>query len=441
MEQIEIYGGRQISMEIPAPGVPIQAVPPPERVILPLSDRPGLFCRPLVERGEMVFKGEKVAEDPQNRMAPIHSPLSGRISDITNYRFSEGGNTLSLFIQSDGKENWRTDLRPTRSFERTDPLELIHIIRDAGVKIIPFETLPASTRDGQRVTPIRHFVVNGIGQGFVGSIARRLVVERSADLLEAVRLIDLIFQPEKVHLVLNRNHTDAILEAEQSGLAQAAEVAAVQVYYPLGHPHLLFKRLFDAEIPMPNGRAIDLGVAFANVDTVLHALEAVKYGKPWVESYLTVSGAVQNPKNLKVWIGTPLSDIIDICGGFDGDPGRLILGNPLSGTAQFSLDRPVLKDTRWVWVQTRHAGVWKKYRACINCGACVEICPVRLMPNFLGRYCEFMRFEEAAESYDLWTCIDCGLCAHVCPSRIPLVQWINYGKRELSLKEKEHESS
>lgn len=438
MEQVEIYAGIEVNMELPEPGVPIEDAGPPERVILPLSDRPGIYCRPLVESGEMVSKGEKIAEDPVNRMTPIHSPVSGRITEIKDYRYSEGGNTLSLFIESDGEEQWKTDLLPVPDFDTADPVHLINIIRDAGVKIIPFESLPVPERSGRMVTPIRNFVINGIGQGFAGSIVRRLIVERASDLFEAVHLIQAIFQPEKVHLVVSRDHRDAIQAAEESGLAESADIAAVQVYYPLGHPHLLFRKLFDREIPMPDGKASDFGVAFANVDTVLHALEAVKHGKPWVESYLTVSGAIQSPKNIKAWIGTPLSEVIRICGGFAGEPGRLILGNPLSGTAQFSMDRPVLKDTRWVWAQSRDQVVTGRYRSCINCGTCVEVCPVGLMPNFLAKYCEFSRFEEAAAEYDLWTCIGCGLCAYVCPSRIPILQWLDYGKRELKIREKEN---
>jgi electron transport complex protein RnfC len=72
-----------------------------------------------------------------------------------------------------------------------------------------------------------------------------------------------------------------------------------------------------------------------------------------MERYVTVSGdGIRTPKNLKVNIGTPLIDLIKFCNGFKENPGRLVLGNPLDGMAQFSLDRPVLKDTRWLWVQT-----------------------------------------------------------------------------------------
>jgi electron transport complex protein RnfC len=177
-----------------------------------------------------------------------------------------------------------------------------------------------------------------------------------------------------------------------------------------------------------------MGVAFVDVDKVIHVSEAVSSEKPMIEQYVTVSGeGVHTPKNLKVRIGTPLRDLINFCGGFKGTPGRIVLGNPLGGIAQFSLERPVLKDTRWLWVQPETQVVKDKYRPCINCGDCVDVCPVHVMPNFLGKFCEFCHYEEAAQSYDLFTCIECGLCTYVCPSRRPMVHFIKMGKWELAL--------
>ena len=439
METIELYGGLEIKMELPSPGMPIEEVPPPRNIIMPLSGRLGVSCRPLVEKGETVLKGKKIAEEPTYSMPPIHSPISGKVTDIKDVRYPEGGSILSLYIESDGQDQWETELTPYEDYLAKAPGELIHSIKDRGVKTVPFEALPDSESAGDIITPVSQFVINGIGNGFAGTILRQLLVERSDELAEGVNLVNKLFQPEQVYLVIDKKHEDAIQAIMDSGLEKNVELVKLDVYYPLGHPHLLFKEIFNKEIPSPHGRAIDIGVDFACVDTVLHALEAIKKGKPMMETYITVSGeGVRTPRNLKVRIGTLLKDIIEFCDDFKGKPGRVILGNPFDGVAQFSLESPVLKDTRWLWVQSEESVLTEKYRSCINCGDCVDVCPVRVMPNFLGKFCEFGQYEEAANQYDLYTCIECGLCAFVCPSRRPMVHFIKFGKWELALKEKEN---
>jgi len=441
MDRIRLHGGFEIEMELPSPGMPIEEVPPPGNVILPLSDKLGSSCRPLVEKGETVSRGERIAEDATHAMPPIHSPISGKVADIKDLRHPEGGLIPSLFIASDGQEEWKTDLIPYDDYLKRTPKELINSVRNAGVKIIPFETLPDLEISAETITPIKHFVINGIGTGFAGAIVRQLLVERSNDLLLGVNLIKKVFQPEQVYLAVDNTHEDAIHAITQSGLDKAVEVVSLDVYYPLGHPHLLFKEIFDKEIPSPHGKAIELGVAFVSVDTVIHALEAIREAKPMIERYVTVSGeGIHTPKNLKVRIGTPLKDVVEFCGGFKGKPGRIVLGNPLEGSAQISLEAPILKDTRWLWVQPEDSVVTEKYRSCINCGDCVDVCPVRVMPNFLGKFCEFGQYEEAASLYDLYICIECGLCTYVCPSRRPMVHFIKYGKWELALKEEQDAS-
>jgi electron transport complex protein RnfC len=439
MQRIRLYGGLSLLLDLPPQGMDIEELPPPKRVILPLSDPNGPVCKAVVKAGQEVFRGQKVGEDPEQLMLPVHSPVSGRVTDIRDLRYPDGGNMQALFIESDGKQQGKGGLIPHKNYLEGDPKKLIMSMREAGVEIIPFGLLPDTERSGNVTSSIRHFVINGIGYGFAGSIARQLVAKRSADLLEGIKLIQRVFQPERVYLAIDEKHEDAVQATMQSGLDKHVEMVKLDVFYPLGHPYLLFKRIFNREIPSPHGNAIDLGVVFADVDTIVQAFEAVKEGKPKMERYLTVSGeAIKAPKNLKVPIGTPLKDVIDFCGGFTEKPGRVVLGNPLNGTSQLSLESPVLKDTRWVWVQPERLVVAEKYRSCIGCGDCVDVCPVRVMPNFLGKFCEFGKYEEAARQYNLYTCIECGLCSYVCPSRRPMVHFIRFGKWELALKEKQN---
>ena len=439
MDVVTFYGGLRFKTELPDPGVPIEEILPPKNVILPLSDRTGLICRALVDRGERVSIGEKIGEDSKNRLTPVHSPISGKVTAIDSYRLAECGNTLSIFIESRNSEERDIDHFSVENLRHTKSIDLINVIRDAGVSIVPFEPTAETEGDVAEGISITKFVINGIGHGFFGSIARRLLVEKLAEFIKGVHLVKRIFKPEKIFLVINEKHEDVIHSIKNTNLEKDIEVVKLRVYYPLGHPYLLFKTLFNQEIPGPRGRALDTGTVFTSVDAIIDTSEAINQGKPLIERYISVLGpGIQIPKNLKARIGTPLKDIIDACGGFKGKPGRVVLGNPLNGMAQFSLDRPVLKDTHYLWVQPEEQVVKDRYRACINCGDCVDACPMQLMPNFLGRFCEFCKYEEAAGQYDLFTCIECGLCAYVCPSRRPLVHFIKLGKRELSNREKEN---
>jgi electron transport complex protein RnfC len=49
----------------------------------------------------------------------------------------------------------------------------------------------------------------------------------------------------------------------------------------------------------------------------------------------------------------------------------------------------------------------------------------------LVRFLEAGQYEEAADSYDLYSCIECGLCSFVCVSKIPIFQYIRLAKYEL----------
>ena len=67
-------------------------------------------------------------------------------------------------------------------------------------------------------------------------------------------------------------------------------------------------------------------------------------------------------------------------------------------------------------------------RGCINCGQCIDACPVALQPDQLLKLSNAQAW-AAAETLDLQRCIECGLCDRVCPSEINLAARFTDAKR------------
>ncbi|NQT89395.1 SLBB domain-containing protein, partial [bacterium] len=137
---------------------------------------------------------------------------------------------------------------------------------------------------------------------------------------------------------------------------------------------------------------------------------------------------VERPANLRCRLGTPVQALLDECGMAEGAR-RLILGGPMMGQAQYTGDVPVIKGTSGVLVLK--GGPEPGWRACIHCGACVEACPMRLMPNEMSIACEAQDV-DAIGGTSILHCYECGCCTYVCPANRPIVQWAKFGKAELA---------
>jgi electron transport complex protein RnfC len=174
---------------------------------------------------------------------------------------------------------------------------------------------------------------------------------------------------------------------------------------------------------------MDVGVVVQNVGTAIAIYEACRYGKPLIERVVTVTGlGVKNPGNLRAVIGTPISALIEESGGFSDGPVKVVLGGPMMGFAQYSLDVPVTKGTSGVLVLSKEEYVSsERYGPCIRCGRCIDACPMGLMPSMLSVLAEKEFFEETKD-YNLLDCFECGTCTYVCPSKRPIVQHIRLAK-------------
>ena len=181
---------------------------------------------------------------------------------------------------------------------------------------------------------------------------------------------------------------------------------------------------------------MDVGVIVNNAGTSNAIAEAILEGKPLYERIITVTGnGVKQPQNLIVKIGTSFKDVINQCGGYNKNPGKIIMGGPMMGIAQVTDDVPVIKGTSGILVLTEEESKPQEVLPCIKCGKCLEVCPVRLQPIYISKYSLKKQYDKADE-YHALDCIECGLCSYVCPSKIHLVESIRLAKKVITGKRK-----
>ena len=316
--------------------------------------------------------------------------------------------------------------------------------------------------------PIDTLILNGVECEPYLTNDHRLMLERGGEILEGARIVQKVLGVRRAYLGIEANKLDAIvhktvehspgliaeginppyksgtniLSSLNTFLVFAAimtvpsgsgvEVVGLKVKYPQGAEKQLIRAVLGREVPS-GGLPFDVGVVVQNVGTVLAVLEAVASGKPLIERVLTVSGdGVAEPKNLLVRIGTSFAAVLAACVGsqLNGEA-KVLMGGPMMGIAQYSLEVPVIKGTSGILVFRR--GRQEKERPCIKCGRCVEVCPMGLMPVRIADYAEKDNFAMCLE-YGVKDCIECGACAFVCDTKRPLVHWVKYAKWNLARK-------
>jgi electron transport complex protein RnfC len=178
----------------------------------------------------------------------------------------------------------------------------------------------------------------------------------------------------------------------------------------------------------PGKLPADVGALVMNVNSVTLVAEYARTGMPLIKKIVTVSGnAVSRPMNLEIPIGTPLKDVFEFCGGFKTSPEKILMGGPMMGVAQFSLDVPVIKNTNALLALDADEAKIAPETSCIRCGKCVDNCPMQLMPLFINA-AGVRNDLERLRQYHVADCIECGTCVFNCPAKRRIVQSARLGK-------------
>lgn len=401
----------------------------PENVTIPMLQHIGVPCDPLVKKGDYVKVGQVIGDSPKFVSAPIHSSVSGTVTNVSPKLYPGGFDVMTVEIKTDGKQEVHEDIKPP---ECSNNKELIEAIRQSGLVGLGGAGFPAHVK----LSPppdkiIDTLIVNGAEcEPYITSDYRE-VIENSWNIISGINIIMELLDIKNVWIGVEDNKPAAIKELTTvADTSDQINIIKLKSRYPQGAEKMLIHAITGRKVPAGK-LPMDVGVIVMNVNSVSFISEYLKTGMPLIKKRITVDGsAVRKPSNVEAFIGTPLQEVFEFCGGFKSVPHKILMGGPMMGVAQHSLKTSVVKHTNALLAFDRIDAKLVPESACIRCGRCVKACPMNLMPLNINFHSLKGNIDEL-NKYHANDCIECGCCSFVCPSHRHLVQSLRLAKTQL----------
>lgn len=415
----------------------IEAAPVPSVVVIPLAQHIGAPCDPVVKVGDSVKVGQKIGESQAFVSSPIHSSVSGTVKKIELRQSPGGAKVKSVVIESDGLMTVDESVKPRGTVDSLSAEELKGIIKECGLTGMGGAGFPTHVKlSPPKEKPIDIVIINGAECEPYLTSDHRVMLEMPEKVVQGTLAVMKVLGVEKGVIGIEGNKPDAIKTMKDAVKDYPTlSVAELQTKYPQGGEKSLIFAVTGREVPS-GGLPMDVGAVVQNISTVAAISDAVLTGMPVVERVVTITGsAVKEPKNLMVKMGTSFNEVVEFCGGYTDDLGKIINGGPMMGIAQYTGEVPVIKGTSGILVLNKKDAKRPEESNCIRCGKCVDACPSGLQPFMISKNTLLGRYEEA-EAYHAMDCIECGSCSFVCPAKRPLVDAIRIAKKEIIAKRK-----
>lgn len=424
---------------------PIAELLPKGDLVYPVSQHIGAPAKPIVEKGDHVLAGQKIAEAGGFVSVPIYSSVSGTVKAIEPHFNATGSKVNCIVVENDGKYE-EVEYAPVKPLDELTKDEIKKLIADAGVVGMGGAGFPTHVKLAPKDPDAIDFVIANCAEcePYITADYRRML-ETPEKLVSGMRVILKLFDNAKGLFGVEDNKPDCIEKLTKLVENEPRmEVIPLKTKYPQGGERQLIwattqRAINSSMLPADAGCVVD------NVETMIAVHTAVVEGRPTLGRIVTVSGdAVNAPGNFKVLFGTNHRELIEAAGGYKTPPAKLISGGPMMGFAMFTPDAPVTKTNSSLLAFTEDEVAANAPSACINCGRCVEACPSRLIPSRLAKFAN--NHDEANFlKLDGLECVECGCCSFVCPAKRTLKQSIgsmkkiamaNKKKRDMEAKQK-----
>lgn len=410
---------------------PIETLPPQKEMIYPMLQHVGAMCEPCVKVGDYVRLGQKIADSTAAVSVPIHATVSGTVKKICDWDHPTGNRIPAIIVENDFEDNRAECFQEAcPDYRSKTPEELIAMIREAGIVGMGGAAFPTHIKLASSLGRVDTIVINAAECEPYLSSDHRVILESMDDLLGGMEIVRYILGAEHVLIGIENNKPDAISLLHKRLVKSRIKVVILKTKYPQGGEKQLVRAVTGRVVPSGKQPA-DVGCLVINVDTVIAIYRAIVNGAPLMRRIVTVAGhGVERTGNVHVRLGTPFSAVLDYF-GYKTTTKKLIMGGPMMGTAQYSLDAPVIKETSGLICMTKEQLTMDRDVSCIRCGSCVAACPMNLVPSYIAQYVKSEQFDRV-EKLHAAECIECGCCSFTCPAKIPLIQYMRIGKQKVN---------
>ena len=415
--------------------VATQVAPLPKQAIFPLSQHIGAPAKPVVAKGDKVKVGTLLAEAGGFVSAPIYSSVSGTVFKVDTAFDATGYRKPVIIVNVEGDE-WEPTIDRSDKLEtlaehpELTPEEIVERVKVAGVTGMGGAGFPTFIKLCPPPTAKAECVIiNAVECEPYITADFRLMMEHADEIIVGLELLMKAAKVDRGYIGIETNKPEAIeLFSQKTANDPRIEVVPLKQRYPQGGEKQLVDAVIRRQVPAPPAIPVNVGAVVQNVGTAYAVYEAVMKRKPLFERYTTVTGKqLAKPGNFLVRMGTPMKDLLELCGGIPEGDHKLLAGGPMMGKALNTADVPVCKGTNSVTLISNDEAVRKEPDPCIRCGKCVNVCPMGLEPYLLATL-SAKKMWERVEQEDVTSCIECGSCQFTCPSHRPILDNIRLGK-------------
>jgi electron transport complex protein RnfC len=398
--------------------MPIVTIEPKKGTVMryPMIQHIGKPCKPVVAVGDEVKVGQIIGDSDGVVSAPVHATVSGKVVNIGDALSPKGQICQTVFVENDGLFTESSSMEPPKDYKSMSNEELLTIIRNGGIVGLGGAGFPTHVKlNPPKDKPIDTILVNAAECEPYLTTDHRVMLEETEKILTGLEIVLHLFPEARGIIAVEDNKPDAITKFRESNKNERISIKSLAAKYPQGGEKMLIYTCTGREVPS-GGLPMDIGCIVHNVDTLVAIYQAVVMGRPLLRKVVTVTGgAVEKPGNYQVPLGLTFQELLEEIGGTKTEPYKMVVGGPMMGVAQSTLDVPVIKTSAGIILMTEKEAARPPSSNCFRCGKCVSHCPLGLMPLDLSAYAS--RDDKTNfKKYNGMDCTSCACCSYVCPA-------------------------